>query len=307
MGELENIGFIDGLQNIVNQFTSQIDTVSSATRNTYKQSIKHYIAFICKTGENPTKTQAVSDYKSYLVEQGYKTSTINSYLTTVKAFYRFLEEEGACKNVATRVKKLRDDSNFKKDCLTTEQVKRILNNMDRTTLKGKRDFALMSLLVCTGLRTIEVVRANVADIRNNGTQVVLYVQGKGHTEKDNFVVLPENVQIALSEYLAERKGVTPESPLFERVGNRAHNKPLHVKSVSRLVKTIFKENGLVSDRLTAHSTRHTACTLALLSGASLQEVQGMARHKNINTTLIYSHNLDRLTNNAENKIANLLA
>lgn len=165
----------------------------------------------------------------------------------------------------------------------------------------------MCLLIYTGLRTIEVARAQVGDIRNKGNTIVLYVQGKGHTEKDSFVVLPETVQHAINDYLKARpETLTDESPLFACTGNRATNKPLHVKSISRIVKGIFKENGLISERLTAHSTRHTACTLALLSGASLQDVQQMARHQNINTTLIYSHNINRLANNAESKIADLL-
>ena len=307
MDELKRIEFTDGLQNIVNQFTSQIDTISKATKDTYKYAIKQYLNFLNETRLEPTQIATVKAYKEYLLDQNYKASTVNSYLMTVKQFYGFLDDEKICDNVAKKVKKVRESDGFKKDCLTIEQVKRILNNMDRTTLKGKRDFALMNLLICTGVRTVEAVRASVGDIRNNGTQTVLYVQGKGHLEKDNFVVLPENVQIALGEYLAERKNVTTESPLFDSVGNRSHGTPLHVKSVSRIVKRIFKENGLVSDRLTAHSTRHTACTLALLTGASLQEVQCMARHKNINTTLIYSHNLNRLENNAESKIASLFA
>ena len=64
--------------------------------------------------------------------------------------------------------------------------------------------------------------------------------------------------------------------------------------------------GINSDRITAHSMRHTAVTLALIGGASIQEAQSMARHTNINTTMIYAHNLDRLDSPAESKIEALL-
>lgn len=306
MTESTNNKLTVSLQNIVNQFTSQIDGVVT-TKNTYNKAIKQYINFLQENSLNATEPSTVLAYKNYLLEHGYKMSTVNNYLMAVKRLYSFLEDEGVCKNVAKNVKKVREEKGFKKDCLTVEQAKKVLNSMDRNTLKGKRDYALMCLLLMTGLRTIEVARAKVGDIRNKGNQTVLYIQGKGHLEKDSFVVLPEVVQSALGEYLAERKHVMDESPLFECTGNRSHGVPLHVGSISRIVKTIFKENGLVSERLTAHSTRHTACTLALLSGATLQDTQAMARHQNINTTLIYAHNLDRLGNSAENKIASLFA
>ena len=63
------------------------------------------------------------------------------------------------------------------------------------------------------------------------------------------------------------------------------------------------EAGLESDRLTAHSLRHTAATLNLLNGGTVEETQQLLDHKNINTTLIYSHALERAKNNSEQRIA----
>ncbi len=61
--------------------------------------------------------------------------------------------------------------------------------------------------------------------------------------------------------------------------------------------------GLDSERLTAHSLRHTAATLNLLAGGSVQETQQLLRHSNIGTTMIYAHNLERAANNSEARIA----
>ena len=63
------------------------------------------------------------------------------------------------------------------------------------------------------------------------------------------------------------------------------------RSISRIVKERFKKVGYNSERLTAHSLRHSAITLSLLSGATIQQAQQLARHTNINTTMIYAHNL----------------
>ena len=69
------------------------------------------------------------------------------------------------------------------------------------------------------------------------------------------------------------------------------------------MKSSLVEAGYNSETLTAHSTRHTAVTLALLGGQKLEEVQQFARHQNIQTTLIYAHNLERANNQCEATIA----
>ena len=64
----------------------------------------------------------------------------------------------------------------------------------------------------------------------------------------------------------------------------------------------MKAAGYISSRLTAHSLRHTAITLALLAGQSIQDVQAFARHSSINTTTIYAHNVNRLDSRCESLI-----
>lgn len=60
------------------------------------------------------------------------------------------------------------------------------------------------------------------------------------------------------------------------------------------------------DRITPHSLRHTAVTLALQAGANILQVQAMARHKDIATTMVYVHNLTRIEDAAEKKINKIL-
>ena len=73
---------------------------------------------------------------------------------------------------------------------------------------------MLILMLTMGLRTIEVSRANVEDIRNSGDSTVLYVQGKGHTEKDAMVRMPSVVEDAIRDYLKARKSSSLTEPLF---------------------------------------------------------------------------------------------
>ena len=187
--------------------------------------------------------------------------------------------------------------------MTTKQVTKFLGAIDRSTLKGLRDYAMLSVMVTTGLREISIVRADIGDIRNAGDAVALYYQGKGHEEKADYVKLAEPVEEAVRAYLKARGETDPKAPLFSSIANRNTGERMTTRSVSRVAKTRLVDVGLESDRLTGHSLRHTAATLNLLNGGTVEETQQLLGHANINTTLIYSHALERAKNNSEERIA----
>ena len=191
-------------------------------------------------------------------------------------------------------------------------MKLVLNTIDRSTLEGKRDYAIMALMSVGGLRTIEVSRANVEDVRILGDFTVLYVQGKGRKDRTEFVKLPNPVLKAINEYLRERfdktdrGNIDENAPLFASMSNRNKNGRLTTRTISGIAKRAMRQAGFDSPRLSAHSLRHSAVTLSLLAGADLAEVQAFARHSNISTTQIYSHAVDRINSMCENVISDAI-
>ena len=163
--------------------------------------------------------------------------------------------------------------------------------------KSKRDKAIFALMVTAGLRAIEVARANVGDIIDQGGKYFLLAQGKGHTEKDAMVKISDGVYSLIQDYLCLR--ADEKENLFGSVSKRNYSGRLTTTSISRIVKGAMKAAGYDSKRLTAHSLRHTAATTALQKGASLRDVQQVLRHTSITVTQVYLHELDRLNNNAE--------
>jgi integrase/recombinase XerC len=224
----------------------------------------------------------------------------------VKQFFRWLDQENIYPNIAKNIKGVRlDNSLFKKDYLTTSQVKTMLNSIDRTTIKGKRDYAILLLMVTTGLRTIEVARADLEDLRTVGNFTALFIQGKGKTDRAEFVKVVPAVEQALREYLACRgmDNARDTDPLFSSIANRNDGERMTTRSISRICKEHMIDANLISSRLTAHSLRHTSATLNLLNGGSLEETRQLLRHSNISTTMIYAHSLERAKNDSENRIA----
>lgn len=286
---------------LFDRWTAYLDAAPK-TVETYTRNIRPFAYFLKVNGiTNPTRDDVIS-YRDQ-IKAKYKPSTVQAYTMAVKLFYQWTAQEGIYPNIAEKVKGAKLDSDHKKDYLTSKQVSKLFQSIDRTTLRGKRDYAIIALMITSGLRTIEISRANIEDMRNVADFTALYIQGKGHDEKNTFVKVAEPVEAAIRDYLTARGRAGSSEPLFASDAHRNAGGRMTTRSISRIVKDNLKAAGFDSDRLTAHSMRHTAATLNLLNGGSIEETQQLLRHTNINTTLIYSHALERAKNNSEQRIA----
>ena len=272
--------------------------VKETSAKNYLQGIKRLEKYFSENRiTNPTREDFLN-YRDFLKEN-FSVATANLYLTAAKLFFSFLRAEGIIQNnPAEHLKGLKNVAGHKKDALAPEDVKFILESFETSTIQGKRDKAIFALMVTAGLRTIEVSRANIGDLIRRGKKIFLFVQGKGHDEKDALVKVTDKVFSLIQEYLATRKNKYSDAPLFCTEFGR-----LRADVVSRIIKTSLRKAGYDSPRLTAHSLRHTAATNALRNGATLRQVQQMLRHTNISITQIYLHELDRMDNNAEDLAA----
>tara|TARA_R110000824_G_scaffold174378_2_gene352504 strand:+ start:2138 stop:3082 length:945 start_codon:yes stop_codon:yes gene_type:complete len=296
---------VEMLSSVFAEFLSNHD-VTEGSKRTYEKSFLTFLKFI-KTNEIVEVDKGVLlRYKTELKETK-STYTVNLYLSVIKMFFSFLFENGKIQmNTASSIKKLKQPKGFNKDPLTPSDAKKLLDSIDTATKVGKRDFAFLLLMITTGLRTNEVVNAQIDDVRPNSGETVLYIQGKGRDSKDEYVVINERVLDAIRDYHRTLDKPKDTDPLFKSFSNRNQSGFLTTKTLRRITKERLDDIGIVNDRLSAHSLRHTAVTVSLLSGATLQETKAMARHSDINATLIYAHNIDRVGNAAENKIADFL-
>lgn len=289
---------------IIDDFKNNLDE-SKETKETYVKGVRAFIKWCNDNGIIEPTHATLIQFKEDLIREGKKANTISMYVTALKKLYKYLETKGI-KNIASDLKGGKHKRNYSKDPLTLDQAKELLASIDRTTAEGKRNYALIHLLLTTGLRTIEIERANIEDIRNVGNTSVLYIQGKGRDDKDEYVKLTYETLKAINEYLATRTNKDDKDPLFTSLSDRTYGKRLKTRSIRDIVKKAFRKIGIDSDKITTHSLRHTAITLTLLGGSTIQEAQQLARHSNINTTMIYAHNLERIESQAENNIQTLL-
>ena len=290
---------------LLNDFFAYLD-VTPKTTATYQRALRRLFKYFTDNGITRPVYDDVLNYKRALEGAGRKPATIALYLAAARRFFAWTEQRGIYPNIAAGVKAPKAERGHKRDFLGAEQLTGIFSRMRHDTLQERRDFAIMALMSTCGLRTVEISRANIEDMRTLGGLPVLYVQGKGRKDRTEFVKLSAPVQKAITDYLSLRGNVADTAPLFASCSQRNRNGRMTTRSISRIAKTTMRSAGYNSSRLTAHSLRHSAVTLALLGGMPLQETQAFARHSNMNTTMIYSHAVDRIKSMCENVVSDMI-
>jgi site-specific recombinase XerD len=164
--------------------------------------------------------------------------------------------------------------------LTSKQVVALLASCDRRHPVGRRDYAILVLLVRLGLRAGEVSALRLDDIDWRAGEIV--VRGKGRTEQR--LPLPPDVGAAIAAYLRQDRPRRPEREVFLRAC--APLRGLTPDGVGEVVRAASERAGLGS--FGSHRLRHTAATQMLQAGASLPEVAQVLRHRSVATTVIYA-------------------
>lgn len=294
------------VESILEEFAQSLD-VKPVSRRAYIKGVRRLLEWLEANNKAYPDRRDVLEFREKLAQEGLAPLTVSCYLVAARRFFQWLEQVNLYPDITKGIRGAKCDRGFRKDALSLRQVQHLLGSIDTDTRTGLRDYALVRLAIGTALRTIEIVRADVADLRQKEGKQILWVHGKGRDTKDEFVVIPWDVYRVVQDYLSTRPDLQDTSPLFASEGNRSRGERLCTTTVSKVIKRRLRAAGLDSKMLTAHSLRHTGVTLALIAGASLQQTKAMARHSDINTTLRYAHNLERVEDAPEERISILLA
>jgi integrase/recombinase XerD len=266
------------------------EDVKESSRKLYNRTLKLFFEWVDNEGKQLTQLHKsdIVEYKNNLFERGLSSLSVASYLTSIRKFYEWAESEKLYPNIVKGVKTPRRIQAFKKQHLTEEKAGELLNHFQDISL---RDYAIVNLILRTGLRTIEVVRADVGDITFKANRRILRVWGKGKDEKDDFVVLTDKAYFPIKNYLATRKGAKANEPLFTSDSHRNTGERLTTRTISGLCKEGLKAIGLDGREFTAHSLRHTTAVEILKNGGSLTDAQAVLRHTSPATTQIYTESI----------------
>lgn len=272
---------------------------------TYKRGWEKFANWYEAQDAGTITADIIRKWIAVLKAEGYSPSTVNAWYSGVRAFYAWLSSDrGLLVNPTQGVKGARrkgTTTTHKRASLTDTETLRVLNFYPAQEAQDKRNRAMLYLMAFTALRGVEIARGDLEDLKTESGRLVLYVQGKGHEEKDTPVIIPQGAQAALYDWLAARG--EEAGPLFWAVIGKCKGERLTTRSIRRIVKTAYRGAGIQGKGKTTHSLRHTAITNAIRNGAPIQKVRAMARHASIETTMIYYHEVDRLENPAEDFVS----
>jgi integrase/recombinase XerD len=232
-------------------------------------------------------------WRDHLQGQGLSNDTIRRKLSALSSLYDYLcNRHAVLHNPVLGV--WRPPSMNREGAtpaLGDDQALRLLEAPPAGTLKGKRDRAMLAVLLYHGIRRDELCKLKVGDIQSR--QGVWHLRIEGKREKIRYIPLAIAAQRLITAYLdaAKHKDDT-DGPLFRPVKNNVGKtlaKPLHKSSVWDMVRLYTKQIGIAgaAPRLGVHAMRATAATNALAHGADIAKVQEWLGHADISTTRLY--------------------
>jgi site-specific recombinase XerD len=204
-------------------------------------------------------------------------------VTALRSLLRFLHVDGAIdRPLASAVPSVAGWSlSSLPKALGSDQVAALLTSCNRNASTGRRDFAILTLLVRLGLRAGEVAALSLDDIDWRRGEIT--VRGKGN--RLDRLPLPDDVGRAIVEYLRHAR---PRAALGRTVFVLVHApyRALTSTAVTTVVANAGRRAGI--GLIGAHRLRHTAATTMLHAGGSLTEIGQVLRHRRVLTTAIYA-------------------
>jgi integrase/recombinase XerC len=185
--------------------------------------------------------------------------------------------------------------------VSKEVYRDLLAVPDRSTLKGKRDYAILRLLWDNALRRGEIESADIKDLDTEGRTLAIF--GKGRGQQKETVSLSRPTLDALVDWLQARRELDIRQPLFIALDRCSCGHRLTGSAIHKLVAKIATAAG-VSKKMSPHRVRHSGITAALdATNGDVRRVQKLSRHADLNTLMIYDDNRKDL----QGEISDLLA
>jgi integrase/recombinase XerD len=283
-------------------------TPSIHTRVDYRRDLEQFLSFVqmdiaCPEHLVNVRPNHVARWRDELKERGFANSTIRRKITTLRAFFSYLQVYGyvgANPAHSKFVKAPAVPRDGKTVALSPKACRQLLDAASEDTPVGIRDRAILAVLAYSACRVGELVTLKVGDFRTNGEHRVLSVYGKGGKER----MVPLHLEaverlnrwVTVSSIGDDRQGALFRPVVTARGSgyDGFHRSHLTTRAVANLVKK-YAGRLRLDPAVTVHSLRVTALTTARERGADIIDLQDFAGHADPRTTLTYIRSRDRLS------------
>lgn len=298
-------------------------TQSKRTVETYRQILMDFRLLLQKQSRDLIFDGNKDDIRVYLANQArgfamrsaqpghaVSSNTRNLRLSTLSSFYEYAGRAipALFSNPIDLIKRSKSEPYNGAAALDKEDVLLSLKAIDTEEVQGKRDYALLHILLNTGQRvqSVQSLRWENVRVSRNGTVTIEFKHMKG--DKNLSLQLEPRVSKLLLDYLASYYGsgltLAPDAPIWvnlSEIPNKRQN-PGQALGYQAIRKICTKHLGVSK----VHTTRHTFTLLMQEAGASIEELQESLLHSNIAVTQVYARHIKRGKNTRSKDIADML-
>jgi integrase/recombinase XerC len=238
-----------------------------------------------------------------MTQRKLKPASMNRKINAIKALAKYAYDVGVCqwKLDVDALKQGKVEVYRDTRGVPPEDIQKILSYPDRSTMLGKRDYAMLQLLWGNGLRRAEVINLNIHDVDLGDRS--LWVKGKGNSDTLQIKMNNSTVE-AVDEWLISRLSYysSGDDSLFISLSNINRGKRLCAQTLYNLVNEISKAVN-ITKKMSPHRVRHSAITTVLeRNQGNIRKAQSFSRHADPKTLIIYDDNL----NAAQSEMSELL-
>ncbi|MFH1186054.1 MAG: tyrosine-type recombinase/integrase [Chloroflexota bacterium] len=258
-----------------------------ATRQCYLASLSRMGPFLDRRGIRGIQDVTLADLDAFLLRHSRHMGVrgLQAMASAVRSLFRFLHLDGqiSCDLAQQVLVPRRFRADLRPKYLPWKKVRELLASVDRTQRTGKRDYAILVLLACHGLRAREAAGLRVEDIDFAGRSLLLQERKTGPPVR---IPMSEKAAEALRDHLSAREDCAREELFLTAV---APLRPLTGRALSSVVQRRMHQCfGRLEQSIGAYSLRHSFAKALLDRGAKLHEIGALLRHKSLRSTLIYT-------------------
>ena len=267
------------------EYLTEEKKMSDNTKQAYLRDLKNFQTFILKRGLSGYEEVSNAEIVAWLVElkaSGRSKATVNRKLASLRSFYHYLEKEKRIQeNPAENIKPPKV-SKKEIEYLSIEEMERLLAVPDDSTMKGKRDRAILELLYATGIRASELIEMKLDDMNLR----MGFVKCSGEHGKARIIPVGRLARKVMEDYVLDVRPVflkeNQTDALFVNYAGRAFTR----QGLWKVLKQYGEEAGLELP-LTPQIIRNSFAVHMLQNGADIRSLQELMGHEEISATQAY--------------------
>ena len=275
--------------------------VSEHTRTAYLGDVEEFSGFL-RSRENTTAqktlleadSEALRAYLADLYGRRLKKVSINRKVSSLRAFYKYLQRAGKIKNNPVLGVQAPKPEKYLPAFLSVDETFELLGALcNDPSPSGLRNRAMLELFYSSGLRLGELAGLNTEDVNFN--EALVKLRGKG--KKERIVPVGATALAAIRRYVSETESLRKQVLADISKGAlflNARGARITARSIARIVDTVTLQSG-IGRKISPHALRHSFATHLLNAGADLRSIQEMLGHESLSTTQKYTAvNIHRL-------------